>query len=173
MVQDLEVINGPCHHRMLEGAHFLLHNSQGPLSVRCLSQEIRRGWSDLTYGCHTASAALISSLGQLGAISPRSVSIGRALSVGSRKHQDAESFLMSDLEKSLCAEQETQPDLGVLKGSDEQEAPNINLRPAWWQMEKEIPCMRRSDLSFNYASRACMWSVNWEKPSRSQFSLFV
>lgn len=76
------------------------------------------------------SAAVISSLGQLGAFSMQSVSIGRALSVGSRKHQDAESCLMSDLEQSLCAEQETQSDMGVLKGSDEQAAPNINLRPA-------------------------------------------
>lgn len=40
------------------------------------------------------------------------------------KQQDAESHLISDLEQTLYAVQETQPELGVLKGFDEQEVPN-------------------------------------------------
>lgn len=165
MVQDLEVKNGPCHHRMLERAH----KKQSTRSLQTPSCTTRRPpwrptawlslpsphslpiskplqWLDLQLSKPIAGE--ISSLGQHGAFSPASLQ-PKALSVHpwNSRMQRVISFQIWNRPRTLCKKHSQE--LECLKALTSRKRQTINLRPAWGQMEKEIQ-YTRSNLSINY-----------------------
>lgn len=142
-----------------------------PLSVCCLSEEIRRGYSDFALAVVTALRRSDIFPGSARCLQP-SVGFSWLGFIGVlAKTSRCESSLISDLEQSLLAAQETQPELGPLKGSWRAGSAKLLIcAPRDDRWKKEIH-YNRSDLSFNYGSCGCMWTVKREKNLRGVSSV--